>query len=67
MGVYTRSASGQRLGKHVPASTDTKATIEELCFLFGPCRDVISKVQDQLIISFVRESVKRLLEPETKE
>jgi hypothetical protein len=38
---YTRVVSGQWLGKRVP-----KATIEELCFLCGPCRDVISKGQD---------------------
>jgi hypothetical protein len=42
---YTRAISGQRLSKHVPAATDTKATIEELCLLCGPCRDVMSKGQ----------------------
>jgi hypothetical protein len=26
VGVYTRAVSGQRLGKHVPAATDTNAT-----------------------------------------
>jgi hypothetical protein len=40
---YTREVSGQRLGKHVPAATDTNATIEEPCFLCGPCRGVIIK------------------------
>jgi hypothetical protein len=29
--------------KHVPAATDTKATIEERCLLCGPFRDVISR------------------------
>jgi hypothetical protein len=38
---YARAVSKQRLGKHVPAETDTNATIEELCFLCGPCGDVI--------------------------
>jgi hypothetical protein len=33
--------SGQRLGKHVPAATDTNAT-EGRCFLCGPCRDAIT-------------------------
>jgi hypothetical protein len=45
MGGYTRAISGQRLGKHIPTTTDVNATIEELCFLCGPCRDVISKGQ----------------------
>jgi hypothetical protein len=45
MGGYTRALSGQRLGKHVPEATDTNATIEEPCFLCGPCRDVKSKGQ----------------------
>jgi hypothetical protein len=45
VGGYSRAVSWQRLGKHVPAATDTNATIEQLCFLCGPCRDVISKGQ----------------------
>jgi hypothetical protein len=45
MGGYTRDVSGQRHGSHVPAATDTNATIEDLCFLCGPCRDVKSKGQ----------------------
>jgi hypothetical protein len=45
MDEYTGTVSGQRLGKHVPEATDTNATIEELCFLCGPFRDVISKGQ----------------------
>jgi hypothetical protein len=47
MGGYTSTVSGQRLGKHVPAATDMNATIEELCFLWGQCRDFISKRQGQ--------------------
>jgi hypothetical protein len=62
MGGCTRAVSGQRLGKHLPVAADTKAAIEELCFMCGPCRDVISKEQGQF--SPVRESVKRGLEPE---
>jgi hypothetical protein len=45
MGKYARAVSGQRLGKYVPAATDTNATIETLCFLCGPYHDVISKGQ----------------------
>jgi hypothetical protein len=42
---YTRAVSGQRLGEHVLAAADTNGTIEELCFLCGPCRDIITKGQ----------------------
>jgi hypothetical protein len=69
MDGYTTEFSGQRLGKHVPATTDKIAkngTIYQLCFLWGPCRDVISKGQGKLIVSYVRESVKRGLEPEAE-
>jgi hypothetical protein len=38
MGGYIRAVSGQRLGKHVTAATDTNATREELCFLCSACR-----------------------------
>jgi hypothetical protein len=44
--------SGQRLSKQVPAATDTSATIEELCFLCGPCRDVISTGQSEKKVWF---------------
>jgi hypothetical protein len=57
----------QRLGKHVPAATDTKATIEEPCFLSGSCRDVISKGRDWSLVSSVRECVMKGLEPQAKE
>jgi hypothetical protein len=40
---YT-AAARERLGKHVPAATDTHAA-EERRFLRGPCQDVISKGQ----------------------
>jgi hypothetical protein len=30
MGEYTRAVSGQRLGKHIPAATNRRATIETL-------------------------------------
>jgi hypothetical protein len=63
MGGYTRAVSGQRVGKHFPAATDTKATIEERCFLCGSCRDVLSEGQGQFSQFCMRESVKRGLEP----
>jgi hypothetical protein len=59
MGGYTRAVSGQWLSKNVPAATDTNVTIEELCFLCGPCRDVISKGQGESLVSSVLVSVKR--------
>jgi hypothetical protein len=37
-----QAVSGQQLGKHFPAAKITHATIEELRFLYGPCREVIS-------------------------
>jgi hypothetical protein len=40
--------------------------VEELCFLRGPCRGVISKTR-LVGDSSVRESVKRGLEPEAEE
>jgi hypothetical protein len=41
------------------------ATVEELCFLCRPCRDVI--IRDKVnSLSSVRESVKRGLEPEVE-
>jgi hypothetical protein len=43
MGGYTRAVSGQRLRKHVPAATNLKETITQLCFLFSPCQGVIRK------------------------
>jgi hypothetical protein len=62
-GRYTKAVSGQRLGKHVPAATDMKAKAEELCLLCGPYRDIISKGQGPNLVSSVRESVKKELEP----
>jgi hypothetical protein len=58
MGGYTTAFSGQRLGEHVAAAADRNATVEELCFICGPCRDIISKVQVQAGVSSVRQSVK---------
>jgi hypothetical protein len=54
-----KAVSGQRLGKHVPAATNTSETIEELHFLRGPCQDVISKGKSELRESSVWEVVKR--------
>jgi hypothetical protein len=45
MGGYTGAVSGQRLGKHFPAATDTNTTMEYLRLLCGPYRDVMSKGQ----------------------
>jgi hypothetical protein len=57
MGGYTRAVSGQRLGKHVPAARQQSlnnakvgTTMEDMCFLCGLCRDVISKRQGRLIV-----------------
>jgi hypothetical protein len=50
----------ERLGKHVPAATDSHVT-EERCFLRGPCRDVISKGQ-VCTSAQLSQSVKRRLE-----
>jgi hypothetical protein len=63
----TRVVSGQRLGKNVLAVTETNATTEELCFLCGPCRDVISKIQSQSLVSSLRQFVKTGLDPEAEE
>jgi hypothetical protein len=43
IGGYCQGVSGQRFGKDIPAVAGMNTTIEELCFLFGPCRGVISK------------------------
>jgi hypothetical protein len=49
--VRTAAVSGEQLGKHVPAATNTHTTIELLlemgCYLCGQCRDIISKEQSQ--------------------
>jgi hypothetical protein len=59
MGGNDRAVSGQRLCRHVPAATYTKVTIEELCFICGPCRDVISKEQGETKFNSVREAMKK--------
>jgi hypothetical protein len=43
--VACRVVSGQRLGKHIPAATDTHAAIEEFETVFssGPCQGVTRK------------------------
>jgi hypothetical protein len=38
----------------IPASTDTNATTQELCFLCGLCQNVISKGQGSCILYFCR-------------
>lgn len=41
--ISAAAVSGQHLGKHVTAATDTNATIKERCYLCGPCRKVITR------------------------
>jgi hypothetical protein len=65
MGGYTRAVSGQWLGKHVAAATDTHEK-EKRCFLLGPC--YMLQTRDKVIVnSYVREPVKRGLEPGGRE
>jgi hypothetical protein len=59
------TVSGQRLSEHIPMATNTHTTIQLLletgCF-YGPCQNVISKGQSQLLASSAQEAVK--IEPE---
>jgi hypothetical protein len=41
--------------------------MEELCFLYGPCRDVTSREQGYRLVTSVRKTVKKGLEPEAQE
>jgi hypothetical protein len=46
--IYTKAVSGQRLGKHVPAATDTSnngTAKEQRCLLCGPGRSWPSPVE----------------------
>jgi hypothetical protein len=65
MGGYTRAVSKQRFSKHLPAATDTIATIEELFSTRSVPRSY--KQGKKLIVSSVQESVQTGLEPETEE
>jgi hypothetical protein len=47
----------QWCSKHISVAMNPPVMIEEMCFLCGPCQDVIS------LVSSVWESVKRGLEP----
>jgi hypothetical protein len=62
IGEYTRDVSRQRLGKHVPAATNRRATIEVL--LETGCFYVVRAEKDKWgdQVSSIRESVKRGLE-----
>jgi hypothetical protein len=42
------TASKQRLYKHVPAETNTRAAIEERCFLLSPSRGCIARTPGRL-------------------
>jgi hypothetical protein len=56
--VRAAAVSGQHLGKHVPVAMDTNATIEERCFLCGPCREVITRTVGAmcLVVGYSPES-----------
>jgi hypothetical protein len=43
----------QRLRKHVPAATNTQATVEKLCFLCSPCRNKTVVQGEQPISCFI--------------
>jgi hypothetical protein len=53
-----KAVYGQWFGKDVPAATDTSAIIYELCFLCGPCRDVLSNGQCDERVEFCMRGVK---------
>jgi hypothetical protein len=40
--VRAATVATQRCAKHISAATNSTTTIEELCFLCGPCRNVIT-------------------------
>jgi uncharacterized CHY-type Zn-finger protein len=40
--------SGQQLSKHIPAATNLHATIEERCFLCGPCQEVVTRTENSV-------------------
>jgi hypothetical protein len=69
MGGYTRTVSGQRLGKHVPVARPqilNNATVgpqqwKSYVFYVVPAEGKVS------LVSSVWEAVKRLLEPEAEE
>jgi hypothetical protein len=44
------TVSKQKFDKHVSVAMDTKATIEERCFLCGLCRDVQDIVSNELVV-----------------
>jgi hypothetical protein len=60
MGEYTTVVSGQRLGKHVPAAKDKKATTEQLFSVWSVPRRYGQGIW--LELSSLRESVKKGLE-----
>jgi hypothetical protein len=43
-----KAVSGQQHGKDVPPVTNTHTTIEERCFLCGPCREVIARTLEAM-------------------
>jgi hypothetical protein len=65
--VRATAIAMQRRGKHISAAMNPHTTMEELCFLRGPCRDVTGKGQDYSLVSSILEFVKRGLESEAVE
>jgi hypothetical protein len=65
MGGYTRTVSGQRLGKHVPTAMNRRAITEVLLEMAFSIRFVPTSYKEDnwgVQVSFVRESVKTGLE-----
>jgi hypothetical protein len=56
--VCATAVSRQWLCKHVLVAMVMNATIEQQCFLAGPCRDVISTGESELIESSAQKAVK---------
>jgi hypothetical protein len=70
MGGYTKAVSGQCLGVHVPATTDTNATVEELFSIWSVprCYKQGTRLElTQFRVSSKRECVKKGLESEAEE
>jgi hypothetical protein len=64
-GTYTNQGDLQRdlMGlSPTPPNKKKTITMKELCFLRGPCRDIITRGQGYSLVSSVQESVKRRLQ-----
>jgi hypothetical protein len=47
------AVSGQQLRKHVPEEANLHATIEERCFLCGPCREIMTRTLESSVEGWV--------------